>query len=79
LRELVLSSNITYEERKPVSDNELFPVLDDEEDFSGTISLTWNPLRYVFFTPSYEHYRRKQEDLDTEKENRYRVIAEVRY
>jgi hypothetical protein len=79
LRELVLSSNITYEERKPVSVNEFSSITEDEDDFSFRIALTWNPLRYVFLTPSYEHFRRERENLDTETENRYRIIAEVRY
>jgi hypothetical protein len=81
LRDLRLSFNITYEERKPVSGNDSSPVQNKEQDYSGLISLNWNPEQYEFLTvtPGYEHYERLREHTETEKENRYRVIVEVRY
>lgn len=81
LRDLVLLSTITYEDRKPVSAVDLtYPDQEEEEkDFSGMVSLTWTPLRYLRITPSYEHRQRDFEIADTERENRYRIIAEVRY
>jgi hypothetical protein len=79
LRDLRLLSTITYEDRKPVSAVDLtFPV-QEEKDFAGMISLNWTPLRYLNVTPSYEHRERIFEIADTERENRYRIIAEVRY
>jgi hypothetical protein len=79
LKDLKLMSNITYEERKPVSGNTLSPVQEKEQDISGLVSLAWNPLRYLFITPGYEHYERIRENEDTETENRYKVVVEVRY
>lgn len=79
LRDLKLYSNITYEERRPVSGNTLSPIQDKEQDISGLISLTWNPMKYLFITPGYEHYEQMNEHEDTQKENRYKVVVEVRY
>ncbi|HQJ08451.1 MAG TPA: hypothetical protein PLF54_05580 [Deltaproteobacteria bacterium] len=82
LRDLVLLSTISYEDRKPVSAVELtYPDQEDQEEkeYSGMISLNWTPLRYLSITPSYEHRQRDFETADTQRENRYRIIAEVRY
>lgn len=79
LRDLRLLSNITYEERKPVSGDELTFTVGEEKTFSGILSLNWTPLEYLSVRPSYEHMERRREIIDTVRENRYRIIAEVRY
>lgn len=79
LRDLTLTSNITYEERTPVSGTESSFLDGEEKDYSGLISLRWNPVRYLIITPGYERYEQHHEYTDTEKENRYRVVVEVRY
>lgn len=79
LRDLTLTTNITYEERNPVSGTEVSDLEGQEEDYSGLISLRWNPVRYLIITPGYERYEQHHEYTDTEKENRYRVVVEVRY
>ncbi len=79
LRDLVLLSTISYEDRKPVSAVDLTYPDQEEKDFIGMISLTWTPLRYLRIIPSYEHRQRDFEIADTQRENRYRIIAEVRY
>lgn len=79
LRDLRLLSTITYEERKPVSAVETAAISGWEDDFTGLVSMVWTPLRYVNITGTYEHFERKREIIDTERENRYRVSAEVRY
>lgn len=79
LRDLILLSTITYEDRKPVSAVDLTYPDQEEKDLSGMVSLNWIPLRYLNITTSYEHRQRDFEIADTERENRYRIIAEVRY
>ncbi len=79
LRDLMLLSNITYEERKPVSDIGFNVITEKEKNIAGVVSLNWTPLRYLSIRPSYEHLERIREISDTVKENRYRIIAEVRY
>lgn len=79
LKDLRLLSTITYEDRRPVSAIETTSIQQEEKDFIGLVSLNWNPLRYLSITPSYEHRESEYEIADTERENRYRLIAEVRY
>lgn len=79
LRDLMFQSNITYEERKPVSDVGFNAITGKEENITGVVSFNWTPLRYLSIRPSYEHLERIREVSDTVKENRYRIIAEVRY
>jgi len=79
LRDLMLLSNITYEERKPVSDTGFNVITEEEKNFTGVVSLNWTPLEYLSIRPSYERLERNREISDTVRENRYRIIAEVRY
>jgi hypothetical protein len=68
----------------PISNaNELIPVLvthrEDETDTVGRASLVWDPNKYLTVKGIYEYLQHDFEIADTERENRYRMVLEVRY
>ncbi len=42
-------------------------------------SLNWSPLEYILVALNYEYLRTEYEILGTARENRYRVMTEVRF
>lgn len=77
--------HLSMDRRRPTGDT------DDEEetDTTGSLSIGWNPveqfalnwspLNYVMISLSYEYLRTEYETSGTARENRYRVMVEVRY
>ena len=52
---------------------------DNETDSVANISVTWKPIEYFTGNIIYEHLQTSYESSDTVKENRYRLVMEVRY
>ncbi len=62
---------------------------EEETDATGSLALSWNPveqlalnwnpIEYLMLSVNYEHLRTKYEISGTARENRYRVMAEVRF
>ncbi len=51
----------------------------DETDSNANVSLNWVPNQYFTGNIIYEHLQSREESSDTAKENRYRIVMEVRY
>jgi hypothetical protein len=51
----------------------------EETDSIGRFTLQWDPNRYVTISGIYEHLQHDYEVSDTVRENRYRMVFEVRY
>jgi hypothetical protein len=75
LRTLTGSTGLNIENRKPTTGT----AGEDETDIVARASLSWNPIEYATATASYEHLQTEYEVSDTERENRYRMVVEVRY
>jgi len=79
------TARFSLEKRRPVGGTV------DEEQTDGTgglsiswnpvenITLSWDPVESILVTLSYDHLRTKYETSGTARENRYRVMVEVRY
>ncbi len=75
----------SMEKRKPTGDTGE----EEETDTAGSVSIGWNPveqfalnwrpLEDLFVTMSYEHLMTEYEISGTARENRYRVMTEVRF
>jgi hypothetical protein len=75
LRTLTGSTGLSIENRKPTTGTEG----EEETDIVARASLSWNPVEYATTTASYGHLQTEYEGSDTERENRYRMVVEVRY
>ncbi len=78
-QDLFFLTTVSYDIRDPVSTNESATLSGEDRNFTGMISLNWQPLEYVTFTASYTRLEQILEISDTVRENRYRLRAEVRY
>ncbi|HOM29808.1 MAG TPA: hypothetical protein PLS81_10180 [Deltaproteobacteria bacterium] len=86
-RGLTARSNVVYERRKPV--REAAQDEEEERDGSGTVSiewlpmehlhLDWRPLERISLTARYTYLRTAYETSGTARENRYGLMAEVRF
>jgi hypothetical protein len=84
-RGLSTTARVTMEQRRPVGGT----VDEDQTDATGGLSITWNPaedlalswhpIEDILVSLSYDHLRTKYETSGTARENRYRVMVEVRY
>ncbi len=52
---------------------------ENETDSVANVTVTWRPIEYFTGNIIYEHLQTKYESSDTVKENRYRLVMEVRY
>ncbi len=52
---------------------------ENETDSVANVSVTWRPIEYFTGNIIYDHLQTKYESSDTVKENRYRLVMEVRY
>jgi len=75
----------SLDKRKPTGQT----VEEEETDTVGSLSIEWNPLEqfslnwspleYILVALNYEYLRTEYEILGTARENRYRVMTEVRF
>lgn len=52
---------------------------EEETDSMGRATLRWDPNKYVTLSAIYEHLMHDYEISDSVRENRYRMVLEVRY
>jgi len=69
------STGFTLSERKPSAET----LEEDETESTTNVSLTWTPIEYFTGNVIYEHLQTNYESSDTVRENRYRLVMEVRY
>jgi hypothetical protein len=79
-------TSLGYEKRKPVSGTEYE---EEEKDTTGAVSfewrpieqfdLNWQPMERLTVSTSYTYLRTEYESSGTARENRYGVMAEVRF
>ncbi len=69
------STGFTISERKPSAETQE----EDETESTTNVSLTWRPIEYFTGNIIYEHLETRYESSDTVKENRYRLVMEIRY
>jgi hypothetical protein len=69
------SVGFNISKRRPVSGT----IGEFEIDSNAHVSLTWTPIEYFTGNVIYEHLQTNYESSDTVKENRYRLVMEVRY
>jgi hypothetical protein len=71
------SSSVGFDitKRRPISGT----IGEFEIDSNARVSVTWKPIEYFTGNIIYEHLQTNYESSDTVKENRYRLVVEVRY
>jgi hypothetical protein len=69
------SVGFNISKRRPISGT----IGEFEIDSNAHVSVAWTPIEYFTGNVIYEHLQTNYESSDTVKENRYRLVMEVRY
>ncbi len=84
-RGLSTAARYSVDRRRPVRGTDDEDQTDDNAGFTidwnpvEAYALSWDPIEEVLVTLAYNHLRTKYETSGTARENRYRVMVEVRY